>query len=66
VIGSRTASSAFAVVDACRLEVSRDVIQKRFATGGRLAPFIKDTLCGLLILALEFSGNAESVKEVTH
>jgi sugar (pentulose or hexulose) kinase len=50
---------------ACRLEVLRETIQKRFATGYRLAPFTEDALFGLLILGLVFSGEADSVKEAT-
>jgi len=48
---------------ACRLEVLREIIQKRFDTGYRLAPFEEDALFGLLILALVFSGEFGSVRE---
>lgn len=48
---------------ACRLEVLREIIQKRFGTGYRLAPFEEDALFGLLILALVFSGEFGSVRE---
>ena len=48
---------------ACRLEVLREIIQKRFETGYRLAPFEEDALFGLLILALVFSGEFGSVKQ---
>jgi len=47
-----------------KLEVLREVIQKRFATGYRTAPFEEDTLFGLLILASVFSGRAHSVGEL--
>ena len=46
-----------------RLEVLREIIQKRFETGCRLAPFNEDALYGLLILGLVFSGRFGSVKE---
>jgi hypothetical protein len=48
---------------ACQFDVLRDVIQKRFRTASRLAPFREDTLFGLLILALGFSGEIDSVRE---
>ena len=48
---------------ACRLEVLREIIQKRFETGYRLAPFEEDALFGLLILALVFSGEFGSVRQ---
>jgi sugar (pentulose or hexulose) kinase len=51
---------------ACRLEVLREIIQKRFETGYRLAPCGEDTLFGLLILALVFSGEFGSVKQATN
>jgi hypothetical protein len=43
--------------------VLRDTIEKRFETSYRLAPFEEDTLFGLLILALVFSGEFGSVKQ---
>jgi sugar (pentulose or hexulose) kinase len=46
---------------ACKLEVLRETLQKRFATGYRITPFSEDTLFGLLILALVFSGRGNSV-----
>ena len=49
---------------ACKLEVLREIIQKRFATGYRIAPFDEDTLFGLLILASTFSGRARRVGEL--
>jgi sugar (pentulose or hexulose) kinase len=48
---------------ASRLEVLRDIIEKRFETGYRLAPLEEDTLFGLLMLALVFSGESGSVKQ---
>lgn len=50
---------------ACKLDVLRETIQKEFGTGYRLSPFAEDTLYGLLILALVFSGRAQSVEEIT-
>jgi hypothetical protein len=50
---------------ACKLEVLRETIQKRFGTDYRLTPFIEDTLFGLLVLASVFSGRANSVEELT-
>jgi sugar (pentulose or hexulose) kinase len=48
-----------------KLEVLRNTIQKRFATGYRLAPFEEDTLFGLLILASVFTGRAKTIGELT-
>jgi len=48
---------------ACKLEILREIIQRRFATGYRLTPFNEDTLFGLLILASVFSGRDKSVGE---
>ena len=45
-----------------KLEVLREIIQERFGTACRLAPFGEDTLFGLLILASVFSGEADSVE----
>jgi sugar (pentulose or hexulose) kinase len=50
---------------ACKLEVLRETIQKRFGTDYRLNPFTEDTLFGLLVLASVFSGRAKSVEELT-
>jgi len=50
---------------ACKLEVLRETIQKRFGTNYRLTPFIEDTLFGLLVLASVFSGRARSVEELS-
>jgi len=50
---------------ACKLDVLREIIQQKFATGFRLPPFSEDTLFGLLILASVFSANAGSVEEVS-
>ena len=48
---------------ACKLEVLRRTIQKRFASGYRIAPFDEDTLFGLLILATAFTRGANRVGE---
>lgn len=50
---------------ACRLEVLREIVQKRFAARGWFAPLTEDTLLGLLNLALVFSGNVASVKKAS-
>ena len=50
---------------ACKLEVLREIIQKKFGTTYRLCPFEEDTLFGLLILALVFSGRATAVDAVS-
>ena len=50
---------------ACKLEVLRGAIQKRFGTDYRLTPLTEDTLFGLLVLASVFSGRAKSVEELT-
>ena len=50
---------------ACKLEVLRQAIQRRFRTGYRITPFEEDTLFGLLILASVFSGRAESVASLS-
>jgi sugar (pentulose or hexulose) kinase len=50
---------------ACKLEVLREAIQKRFRTDYRLTPFTEDTLFGLLVLASVFSGRARSVEELS-
>jgi len=44
-----------------KIEALRQVIQTRFQTDYRLAPFSEDTLAGLLVLALAFSGKAASI-----
>jgi sugar (pentulose or hexulose) kinase len=49
-----------------KLEALRQVIQKRFQSEYRMAPFAEDTLTGLLIMALAFSGNAASIDEATN
>lgn len=46
---------------ASKLETLRQVIQKRFQTEYRMAPFAEDTLTGLLILARAFSGRSASI-----
>jgi sugar (pentulose or hexulose) kinase len=48
---------------ACKFEVLRRIIQQRFQTDYRLGPSAEDTLIGLLVLALVFSGRANSVRE---
>jgi hypothetical protein len=50
---------------ACKLELVREAIRKKFGSDYRISPFTEDTLFGLLILALVFSGRAKSVEEVT-
>ena len=49
-----------------KLEALRQVIQKRFQSDYRMAPFAEDTLTGLLIMALAFSGNAASIDAATN
>ena len=49
-----------------KLDVLRRVIQKRFQTDYRLAPDPEDTLSGLLVLALVFSGKAKSFEQAMH
>lgn len=49
---------------ASKLEILRRTIAERFDTPYRLPPNPEDTLFGLLILAMVFSGRARSVEEV--
>ena len=49
---------------ASKFEVLRRVIQQKFQADFRTAPCAEDTLLGLLVLALVFSGKASSVKAV--
>ncbi len=49
---------------ACKLEVLRRIIHRRFDAPYRLPPFEEDTLFGLLILASVFSGRARSIEEL--
>jgi sugar (pentulose or hexulose) kinase len=49
-----------------KLEVLRSLIQQRFATTYRMAPFDEDTLFGLLILGSVFAGRARSIAELSH
>jgi hypothetical protein len=49
-----------------KLEALRRVIQKRFHSEYRMAPFAEDTLTGLLVMALAFSGNAASIDAATN
>lgn len=51
---------------ATKLEVLRQVIQKKFQTDYRLAPYDEDTLLGLLALGLVFSGRTNSVEQAMH
>lgn len=46
-----------------KLEALRQVIQKRFEAEYRMAPFAEDTLTGLLITALAFSGKSTSIEQ---
>lgn len=48
-----------------KLEVLREVIQRRFDSPYRIAPYSEDTLFGLLILASAFSGRSASVQTMT-
>jgi len=48
-----------------KLEALRQVVQSRFQIDYRMAPYPEDTLTGLLILALTFSGKAESIGQAT-
>jgi sugar (pentulose or hexulose) kinase len=50
----------------CKVEALRQVVQKRFHTDYRLAPFAEDTLTGLMIMARAFSGKAASIEEATN
>ena len=47
---------------ASKLEVLRRVIRQKFQSDFRMAPCAEDTLLGLLVLAMAFSGRAASVK----
>lgn len=49
-----------------KLEALRQVIQKRFHSDYRMAPFAEDTLTGLLIMALAFSGQCASIEQATN
>jgi sugar (pentulose or hexulose) kinase len=49
-----------------KLEALRQIIQKRFQTDYRLAPYAEDTLVGLLVMALAFSGKAASIAQATN
>ena len=48
-----------------KLAALRQVVQSRFQIDYRMAPFAEDTLTGLLILALAFSGKAASIEQAT-
>ena len=47
----------------CKIEVLRQVIQKRFQADYRMAPCAEDTLTGLLVLGLVFSGRVSSISQ---
>ena len=49
-----------------KLEALRQVIQKRFNADYRMAPFAEDTLTGLLIMAMAFSGECASIDQATN
>lgn len=49
---------------ACKLDLLREIVQKKFGTGSRLAPFSEDTLFGLLMLASVFSGESNSLEQI--
>lgn len=49
-----------------KVEALRQVIQKRFKSEYRMAPFAEDTLTGLLILAQAWSGGADSIESATN
>lgn len=48
---------------AIKLKIFRQIIQQRFHTGYRLAPFAEDTLFGLLLLARVFIGRDASIQQ---
>jgi sugar (pentulose or hexulose) kinase len=50
---------------ALKMQALRHEIEKKFNTSYRLTPEAEDTLFGLLILALVFSGRAKSVAEIS-
>jgi len=50
---------------ASKLGLLRQIIQDRFETEARLCPVAEDTLCGLLLMARVFSGEAASFAEAT-
>ena len=49
-----------------KVEALRRVVQRRFQIDYRMAPFAEDTLTGLLIMALAFSGKAASIEQATN
>ena len=48
-----------------KLAALRQIIQERFQSDYRMAPYAEDTLTGLLIMALAFSGKAASITQAT-
>ncbi len=46
-----------------KLEALRRVVQSRFQIDYRMAPYAEDTLTGLLIMALAFSGKTASIEQ---
>jgi hypothetical protein len=44
----------------------RRVVQRRFQIDYRMAPYAEDTLTGLLIIALAFSGKTASIEQATN
>jgi sugar (pentulose or hexulose) kinase len=50
---------------AAKIEALRQTILARFETGYRLAPYAEDTLTGLMILALAFSGRCANIEQAS-
>jgi sugar (pentulose or hexulose) kinase len=48
-----------------KFEALRQIIQQRFQTDYRMPPYAEDTLTGLLVMALAFSGKAASIDQAT-
>jgi sugar (pentulose or hexulose) kinase len=48
-----------------KIEALRRVILERFQADSRMAPYAEDTLTGLMIMALAFSGRAASMTQAT-
>jgi sugar (pentulose or hexulose) kinase len=49
-----------------KIEALRRVVQRRFQIDYRMAPYAEDTLTGLLIMALAFSGKTASIEQATN
>jgi hypothetical protein len=49
-----------------KIEALRRVVQRRFQIDYRMAPYAEDTLTGLLIMALAFSGQCASIEQATN